>query len=153
VSYTLEGYYLARHGDTPLILGQPAEVDAVLDAMQAAGDWNHSALELTCRELPLSASGLPNHNMLVGVDHQEPVGAIYYFGEDVDDVYFTRSTHAAADDEVIYGYMGNERFFPRDSEVPIDLIRRAVKEFLATARRPTCVSWQPWSDVPVGLTL
>jgi hypothetical protein len=37
---------------------------------------------------------------------------------------------------------GEEHTFPIDSEVPIDLIRQAVKEFLASGGRPSCVRWQ-----------
>jgi hypothetical protein len=43
--------------------------------------------------------------------------------------------------------MGNDTDFPVDSEIPIDLIRQATKEFIASGgERPTCVQWQPYRD-------
>src|SRR5688572_6027816 len=111
--------------------------------MLAQQQWDYTVLNLVCPELPVRPDGLPNNNMLAGFDPQKVVGALYYFGADVDDVFFSRG-NMVSDEEVVYGYMGNERYFPVDSEVPLDLVRQAIKEFLATARRPTCVQWQPY---------
>ena len=42
-----------------------------------------------------------------------------------------------------YFIVGNAIEFPDRSKIPIDLVRRAVKEFLASGgQRPTCVQWQ-----------
>jgi hypothetical protein len=44
---------------------------------------------------------------------------------------------------VIYYYLDHDHEYPRDSDISIDAIRRAVKEFLASGgKRPTCVQWQ-----------
>lgn len=41
-----------------------------------------------------------------------------------------------------YFYMGHWRSFPANSEVPLDLVRAAVKEFMATdGARPECIRW------------
>jgi hypothetical protein len=45
--------------------------------------------------------------------------------------------------EVSYFIVGNATEFPDRSEIPIDLVRRAVKEFMVSGgQRPMCVQWQ-----------
>ncbi len=45
-------------------------------------------------------------------------------------------------DEVTYYYMGSDREFPRESELPLDALRDAVKEFPATnGEQPASVTW------------
>jgi hypothetical protein len=56
-----------------------------------------------------------------------------------------------AQDELVY-YAGQDREFPIDSQLSIDVIRTAVKEFVASGgKRPTSIDWKPgrrtWPDV------
>ncbi|MEU8489248.1 Imm1 family immunity protein [Streptomyces sp. NPDC048641] len=45
--------------------------------------------------------------------------------------------------EASYSIMGNMTEFPERSEIPISLVRQAVKEFLSSAgKRPACAEWQ-----------
>ncbi|MEU5083618.1 MULTISPECIES: Imm1 family immunity protein [Streptomyces] len=45
--------------------------------------------------------------------------------------------------EVCYSIMGSATEFPSCSEIPISLVRQAVKEFLLSGgRQPTCIEWQ-----------
>lgn len=47
-------------------------------------------------------------------------------------------------EDVFYYFVGHGRDFPTDSLVSIELIRKAIKEFLTSGgERPTCVNWQP----------
>ena len=34
--------------------------------------------------------------------------------------------------------------FPPDSEIPVEMVRRAVHEFAETYRRPSEIPWQPF---------
>ena len=61
-------------------------------------------------------------------------GALRYTAH--DGTYFTKGT-ASRGDSVLYFYMGNDVEYPRDSVVPIDDIRTAVKNFLESGERPT----------------
>lgn len=47
------------------------------------------------------------------------------------------------DGQVAYCAIGHRREFPDHSEIPVDLVRQAVKEFLISGgQRPECVQWQ-----------
>ena len=94
---------------------------------------------------------IPDHEFGVAVDAEDGVGSLWYLGDgDTWNSLGARSTR----DEVFYCYMGNDRGFPIDSLISLDLVRQATKEFLATGgQRPTCVRWQPYragDTEPVG---
>lgn len=82
---------------------------------------------------------MPDHELCLAVDAKGRVGGLPYQGERV---WFSQGLPGNRG-EVFYLYMGNDTDFPHDSEVPIELLRQAAKEFLQrSGERPTCVSWQ-----------
>jgi Immunity protein Imm1 len=71
-------------------------------------------------------------------------GVVRYSGRD-----WPRGVVSVNDDEPSdgeersYFYMGHWRGFPANSEIPLDLVRAAIKEFMATdGARPECIRWQ-----------
>jgi hypothetical protein len=50
-------------------------------------------------------------------------------------------------DELVYCYAGHDREFPLDSELPVETVRKVIKEFVASGgERPASIDWRPWPD-------
>ena len=63
-----------------------------------------------------------------------------------DGTYFTQGKPGGPED-VVYYYTGSDREFPADSELPIEVLRQAVKEFLDSGgERPNSPTWQDWRE-------
>ncbi|MEV0647479.1 Imm1 family immunity protein [Phytomonospora sp. NPDC050363] len=109
------------------------EMDVALDALLADGDANPARLYHRAR--PLLEAGGVDHELQVAVAPERLVGALR-FG--ADGTWFTKGANppeGVATAGAMYDY-------PEDSEVPLDTVRAALAEFLATHRRPTVVAWQ-----------
>lgn len=145
MTFSAEVYYRHGHGSQPLIVRSEAQVDELVDALLAA-PFDTSLATLYIVERPLNAAGFPDHEFAVGVDSEGGVGGLRYSGN--SGTWYSLGTHSSDRSdrsEVFYCHMGEERLFPPDSEIPISLIRQAVKEFLAAGgHRPACVSWRPY---------
>jgi Immunity protein Imm1 len=141
MAYSAEAYYTHAHTDDPVIISTPEGMDRVIDDL-LAGDWEHSVAAVYLRERPLNAAGVPDHELLVAVDADTGLGALFLNAPGETHSLYSKGTTQQPDD-VLYYYMGSERDFPHDSEIPVDAVRHAAKEFLATGKRPTCVQWQP----------
>ncbi|MFD5570274.1 Imm1 family immunity protein [Streptomyces cadmiisoli] len=80
------------------------------------------------------------HEFLVGVDKGLQVGVLSFMDESGNLVSLG---HADGRGSVSYFLGGDKLEFPNRSEVPIVLVRQAVKEFLTFGgQRPTCIQWQ-----------
>ncbi|MFF1818294.1 Imm1 family immunity protein [Kribbella sp. NPDC058245] len=134
---TIEAYYRHEHGDKPVRIQTDEDLDALVDALLAEPYENSvAALYVEGR---LNAAGVPDHELLVAVNHEDRVGGLRFMGD--GGTYFSAG-EPSRHDEVIYYYMGNDREFPRASEITIDTLRKAVKTFLANGgHRPTGVEW------------
>jgi hypothetical protein len=114
-------------------------VDALIDSLLANQvDWNLAELHSLQRSrLP---SGFPDHELLVGAEGNRQVGVLEFMDSDGNMVTLGTSEGR---DEVSYSFNAQAMEFPGNSEIPVDLVRRAVKEFLVSGgQRPTCVQWQ-----------
>ncbi|TDD89288.1 hypothetical protein E1293_04950 [Actinomadura darangshiensis] len=121
------------------MLGTSEDVDAVINDL-LAGSADQNMAEPHSLERSLLPSGFPDHELLVGVDSTHQVGALEFMDADGNVV-----SHGlpGGRDVASYFIVGNEVEFPDHSEVPVDLVRRAVKEFLLSGgQRPTCVQWR-----------
>lgn len=70
---------------------------------------------------------------------RDDFGVLQWFDNDGDEVFLPGGQNT---DQVDYfSWFGHH--FPMDphTEVPIDLVLRAVAEFVRTGERPTCVDW------------
>jgi hypothetical protein len=141
MSFSAEAYYEHGHGEAPVIVRTDADVDALVDALLAQPPSN-SVATLYIIERPHNTAGFPDHELGIGVYAVGGVGGVWYYNPGGN--WYTLGAHSDRD-EVYYFYMGNDRSFPIDSEIPIDLIRQTAKEFLASGgERPACVRWQPF---------
>lgn len=133
-----EAYYRAEHADERIVL-TPDDVDSFIDALLAGADSENMA-ELHSLDRPLLASGFPDHEFLVGVDRERQVGVLSFMDETGNLVSLG---DAKGRGSVSYFIVGNGTEFPDRSEIPVILVRQAVKEFLNSGgRRPMCVQWQ-----------
>jgi hypothetical protein len=141
MNFTIQAYYRAEHGETPVIIRTADDVDALIDALLAES-FSNSMAKLYVRERPSLIGDIPDHEFGVAVDAEDGVGGLWYLGD-------KKTWHSLGErgkrDEVFYCYVDNDRPFPVDSIVSIDLLRQATNEFLASGgERPTCVRWQPY---------
>jgi len=137
-----EARYRLEHGEEPELLRTAEEVDAVIDALLTSpvGPVRENLAQIHSLERELLPSGYPDHELLVGVDRDLQVGLLSFM--DADGNVATLGPPESRTDPVYY-IQGQMTEFPAHSEIPIDLVRRAAKEFLILGgQRPTCVQWQ-----------
>ncbi|WP_416984600.1 Imm1 family immunity protein [Streptomyces sp. T028] len=134
----VQAYYRRQHGDNPVLLQTLSDVDALIDALLASRPSENLAA-LHSLERLLMPAGVPDHELLVGADGDLQVGVLGF----MDDGNFVSLDSSNGRGEISYSIMGNATEFPSRSEIPIGLVRQAVKEFLSSGgQRPTCVCWQ-----------
>lgn len=138
--HRIEAYYREEHGRNPAILSTAEDVDALIEALRT-GPAGHDMADLYSMERPLLSDGQPDHQVRVGINGDLGVGAIS-FG-DVETGTLVSLGPPGSRKGVFYDIMGHRSEFPDHSEIPIYLVRRALKEFLANGGdRPTCIQWQ-----------
>jgi immunity protein Imm1 of predicted polymorphic toxin system len=72
------------------------------------------------------------------------VGALLYVSVEAGQE-FSKNTDAAPDGEpFLYMYQTQAEEFPPDSEIPIDLVRRAAHHFVETLGKLADVTWEEW---------
>ena len=140
MQHRVEARYRREHGEAPVILSTSEDVEALIDAL-LTGPSYHNLAQLHSLDRPRLPSGYPDHELLVGVNRDLPVGVLAFMDAESGNVVTLDSSEGRG--EVPYLIMGQLTEFPDHSEVPIELVRQAVKEFLATGgKRPSCVQWQ-----------
>lgn len=135
--FTLEMTFTAEHS-TPIVATTPEQIDTAFDELLVAGPGN-SLAELHVRERPLLPSGFYDHALWVAVDPAAGVGALQYLGPDFAGYALGGESRR---EEVFYYFVGQAHDFARDSDVPLELVRQAVHEFVGRGGlRPTGVEW------------
>jgi Immunity protein Imm1 len=115
------------------------DVDRLIDSL-LAGEEFHNLAELHSLDRELLPSGFPDHELLVGVSRTCPVGVLEFMDASGNFVTLGQETGRGV---VNYHIAGNPTEFPDRAEVPVELIRQAVKEFVTSGgQRPACVEWQ-----------
>ncbi|MFD0034090.1 Imm1 family immunity protein [Streptomyces sp. NPDC127172] len=138
VTRGVEACYRSEHGDAPVELRSPEDVDKLIDELLAS-DCSENMAVLHSMERPLLPSGFPDHELMVGANGDLQVGVLSF----MDDGNFVSLGPVDGRGEVSYCTIGHMTEFPERSEIPISLVRQAVKEFLSSAgKRPACVEWQ-----------
>ncbi|WP_078951923.1 Imm1 family immunity protein [Streptomyces sp. NRRL F-5755] len=133
-----EARYRLDHGEKPALLHTAEEVDALIDSL-LTGPVHENMAQIHSLERESMPSGFPDHELLVGVDRDLQVGVIAYLDSDGNVVTLGSPGRSGP----VYYIQGHMTEFPANSEIPIDLVRRGVKEFLSSGgRRPACVQWQ-----------
>ncbi|MFG3686003.1 Imm1 family immunity protein [Micromonospora sp. NPDC047740] len=139
MQFRVEAYYRPQHGDKRELLVAPEDVDELIDSL-LAGPIHQNLAELHSLERSTLPSGAPDHELLVGADQSLQVGVLEFM--DASGNWTTVGLQEGRT-EVRYSCVNHMTEFPAHSEIPIDLIRRAVKEFcLSGGQRPTCVQWE-----------
>ncbi|GAA1079147.1 Imm1 family immunity protein [Kitasatospora arboriphila] len=131
--------HLEEHSGAPVLLDSAEAVDAMVDALIAGGPLRNTA-HLISLDRPLLPSGRPDHEFLVGVRAGGQVGILSYStGDEGALIPAGEATTPVA----TYMVVTYPREFLEPTEVPIGLVRQAVKEFvLSGGRRPTCLEWR-----------
>lgn len=132
-----EARYRLDHAERPSLLCVADEVDALINSL-LSGPVRENMAQIHSLERDSLPSGFPDHELLVGVDRILQVGVLAYLDSSGNVV-----TSGSLDRSPVYYMQGHMTEFPANSEIPIDLIRQGVKEFLSSGgRRPACVRWQ-----------
>ncbi|MFB6718689.1 Imm1 family immunity protein [Kribbella sp. NPDC056345] len=141
----VQAYYVRGHGKDPVTLTTAADADALIDAMLAE-TFSNSVGTLYADTRPKSAAGRADHELRIALHSETKVGGIRYAGGDVKGSWYV-SGQMSEREEVFYYYQGHDEGWPRDSEVSIDQVRQAVREFIeGNGARPTGFEWTKWPD-------
>jgi hypothetical protein len=141
MGYHIEARYLPSRRGGPEMLSSPEEVDEFIDRLLAQPEeYNLASLYLVERLNP--DDRFPSHQFQVGVHNAKRMGALKYV--DANGGFASWAPWDAESTEPVYfNYVGTESEFPPASEIPIDHVRQAVKEFLSSGgQRPESVQWQ-----------
>lgn len=133
--------YRREHLREQAALSTAEDVDAMIDWLFLSPvDENMAQVHSTERQL--LPSGVPDHELMVGVNGSRLVGVLAFMGD--GGLAFTLgSPEEERCEQVAYWEIGHRREFPDHSEIPVDLVRQAVKEFLFFGgQRPECVQWR-----------
>ncbi|MCP3802279.1 Imm1 family immunity protein [Allokutzneria sp. A3M-2-11 16] len=123
--------------DQELVLDDETAVDQLLDRLATGPEPLVVSL---FRSEDLAGDQLPDIEFWVGVGAVPGRGLIQC--SDSVGLWVTRSDDATRTDTVFYNYMNTSHTFPAGSEIPLDQVRAAIREFSATGRRPSGVAWQ-----------
>lgn len=133
-------------------LSTDEDVDRLIDAVLATKDFGCSVIKIYANGR-FNKAGHVDHEFSVSIDNDGgQVGGLRYQGPSTPGGY---GVYAVGDvskrDEVFYYHQGEVESLPQDSELPIHVIRRAVKEFVASnGEVPTSVTWV---QLPDGFSL
>jgi hypothetical protein len=122
-----------------MLLVTSEDVDVMIEAL-LAGPAFHNMAQVHSVERQKLPSGAFDHELLVGVDAHLQVGAVTFM--DGSGNYATVGNSGSREDPVFH-IMGHMTEFPEESEISIELVRQAVKEFVSSGGcRPECVAWK-----------
>lgn len=135
----VEVFYRYEHGNNPVLVDTPEEVDAVIEAMRAESTEAAPML--------LQAYADPDAGELaVGIVGDR--GVIRYAGEESPLGAYSTGDGECAHFDLAYYYMGNWTGFPSNAEIPLEQINRAFKQYVATGgKQPTGIRWQTGPEV------
>ena len=130
-------YLLPEHAESLGILNSVDDVDAFIDAL-LKGPHDRNCGLVFSMDRPRLPSGYFDHELSVGVDRVAGVGVMAL----QDDGNY--ASRGSVDRGILeYMLMGHVREFAEGSEISIDLIRQAVREFLLNGgRQPSCIDWK-----------
>ncbi|MFD9896501.1 Imm1 family immunity protein [Amycolatopsis sp. NPDC059027] len=117
-------------GDPALVVSTPAELDELIDRILA-----ETAEHVAPPMIQVAIAGVKRSPVLeVGLGQDK--GFIGYISRTEGG-----ATHGDGDPNTLvdYIYMSNHSQVPASTEVPMDTVRRGLREFLATGKRPSVV--------------
>ncbi|MEV7783164.1 Imm1 family immunity protein [Kitasatospora sp. NPDC088351] len=131
--------YRREHMDSPRHLEMVEDVDSLINEL-LFGPKNENLAQIIHLSRERVAFGWPDHELVVGVDKELNVGLMSFM--DRTENYVTAGPENSRNAPEYY-LAGHWRSFPDQTEVSIDLVCEAVKEFLLSGgQRPVCVKWK-----------
>jgi len=133
----LDVYYARGHGDDPVTVTTPDEVDALVERVRGESPQHAPILmEVHLSDDPY-AQGLD-----VGIKSDR--GVLRYSGGDWPEGVYSTGDGLVGGEPLGYFYMDTYTEFPANAEVPLAVVRQALHDFLTTeGERPTGIAWQP----------
>ncbi len=141
----LEAWWRDEHHQTPALLITFDDVDALIDTLrEAEGHRNAARLALHPSVRPYTQHGVPDHELVVGVDRTEDVGSLRLTTPDA--VWYAHGKPRDDNQPISYQLLWDRQGFPPDALIPLDDIRAALKDFLVNSgrRRPAGLHWIEW---------
>ncbi|MFF4902083.1 Imm1 family immunity protein [Streptomyces sp. NPDC001068] len=133
----LDVQFQSERGRVRALLVSADDVDSFIDVL-LDGRHDRNCAVVYSLDRPTLPSGYRDHELAVGVDRVTQVGALTL---SVDEGYVSKGSVDRGIRE--YMLLGHVREFMPGSEIPVGLVRQAVKEFLGNGGRvPTCIEWQ-----------
>ncbi|MFG3229570.1 Imm1 family immunity protein [Kitasatospora sp. NPDC048194] len=116
-------------------------VDAFIDDLLDGEDDYSTLAEVYSQDREVTPSGFPDHQLMVCASKTLGLGLVSYMDANGN---FTSVGSPETRTKPTYHFVSNMTQFADHSEIPIVLVRQAVKEFFTSGgRRPTCLEWQP----------
>ena len=140
---TAEAYFRHEHDEAPVRISSESDVDQLIDDLLSE-TYEHSAATLYV-DGRLNSAGVPDHELLIGINNDtRKTGGLRYMDEAGT---FYGAGQTGTGNVLVYYYAGHDREFPLDSELPIEAVRQAAKDFVTGGgHRPAAVNWQPWPE-------
>ncbi|MET8983748.1 Imm1 family immunity protein [Streptomyces sp. NPDC004539] len=137
---SLDAYYRKEHAQEPVIVASEEAVDVLIDELMS-GPVDHNLAQVHSLDRPLLPSGFPDHEVMVGASAGRNIGIIAFVDGGVGNIFSVGMPDT--EPATAYFLAGHPMEYPENCEVPIALVREALKEFLLTGGNvPTCVDWK-----------
>lgn len=118
------------------------DVDSLIDAL-TNGPANHNLAQLHSLDRSKLPSGYPDHELMVGVNRKLPNGLLAFMGDDTGTLFTAGDSGNSEEILEHYFLVGHQMEYPGRSEIPIEIVRKAVKEFLLSGGlKPISVEWK-----------
>lgn len=141
MSNSLEVVFSDEHIDDPILISDADGVDRLVDQL-SSNPSSHSMAQVYSTARERLSSGMFDHELMVGVDGERNVGLLAFMDGEAGNIVTSDGSNESG--TVMYHLTGHSTEYPGGTEIPIDDIRHAVKEFLSSGGRiPTCVQWKP----------
>ncbi|MGH3861811.1 Imm1 family immunity protein [Actinokineospora sp.] len=128
-------HYDRAHASSPIRVDTEPQIDDLIDRLRVESPAQAPLLMQVVLAVDPYTQGLD-----VGIKRDR--GVLRYSGREwFEGVYSVGEL--PAEEPPTYFFMDTDTEFPANSELSIDIIRMAVKEFMETdGARPTCLDWQ-----------
>ncbi|WP_327075492.1 Imm1 family immunity protein (plasmid) [Kitasatospora purpeofusca] len=147
MSLRAEVRYRRGRIEPPDHLDSLEDVDVLIDEL-LAGPVNENLAQIihldresiVLRDPGRPGTEIPDHELQVGVDRELQVGVLLFIDRSGN---FVTAGPESSRNAPEYYLAGHWTQFRDQVEIPLDLVREAVKEFLSSGgQRPTCVPWK-----------
>ncbi len=141
MTYTAKAYFRHGHGEAPVMIETVDDVDALVEAL--AADPFNSVAAVYVDQRTLTEQGFPDHSLRIAVYGEGKVGGLRYTSG--MESWYAVGVESRRDEGALYNHMENLEGFPLDSELELDVLVAAAKQFLMSGgERPDGVEWAVW---------